>query len=787
MNFGLRKERMGPTNLKGVAMENAGIARLNGTSGRARTEGVEGADGAPGLSFTGRIANWSARHRWWVVTASALFIVLAMFISNTIGMEILDDEGIEGEAAVGADLVQERFDVVAVPTEQLVFSNPSLSVDDPVFRSTVEGLVQQLRALPEVQSVASYYDTQDPNMVSDDGSVLLAQLVIEGDTDDALDKIDPIQDKVHAAAESASGFEIVMAGTTSIDQQLEEIEKEDFGTMIMITMVLALVLMLIAFRSVVAATIPLIMALGAIFSAIGVATLVSHVYPMPEFLAQVVLLMGMAVGVDYSLFIVSRYRSEREAGRPKLEAITVACNTTGRAVFYAGVTVLLSLAGLMLTDSAIFASMAIGVIIVVSLALVASLTLLPAMLAVLGDNVNRLRLPIIGRDSKENNGGGIWGAITDKVLARPGILATVTAAALIALAVPVLSLDMGFGTGSDNYHDAVEGKRALQLLEENFTSGLAAPAYVIVDAPDVNSANVQASVARLVEAVARDDAFSPPFDIQVNGAGDLLYVQVPLVGGTDETVSENAVKHLRQDIIPPAFAGSDVQVYVSGATASSLDTTDHMNKAVPYVFGFVLGLAFLLLLVMFRSIVIPVKAIALNLLSVGAAYGVMVMVFQWGWGIGILGSEATGVIAPWLPLFMFAILFGLSMDYHMLLLSRIKEAYDQGYSNEESVSRGIKVTAGQITSAAAIMVGIFFTFALGRQIFAQQMGVGLGVAVLIDATVIRTVLLPASMKLLGDRNWYLPSWLDWLPKVGSDEGRQHDAAAPQPVPSVSGD
>ena len=766
-------------------MDSTSGHRLEGPGRATTSTGGQSATNRSGLSFTGRIGNWSARHRWWVVAASALFIVLAMFILNTVETEFLDYDG-EGESVKGNNLVEERFDVVPVPTEQLVFSNPSLDANDPVYRTTVEGLVRDLRALPEVESVTSYYDTNDPSMLSENGSVLLAQVVIKGDADDAEDKIDAILDTVHAAGEDADGFEIAMGGATSIQKQVEDIDKEDFSSMIVVTMVLALVLMLIAFRSVVTATIPLILAVGAIFSALGVATLVSHVYPMPDFLAQVVLLMGMAVGVDYSLFIVSRYRSERKAGRPKLEAITVACNTTGRAVFYAGVTVLLSLAGLILTHSAIFVSMAIGIIIVVSLALVASLTLLPAMLAVLGDNVNRLRLPIIGRESKENNGGGIWGAITDKVLARPGILATVTAAALIALAVPAVSLDLGWGTGSDNYHDAVEGKRALQLLEENFTGSLAAPAYVVVDANDVRSDGVQASVAELIEAVERDDAFSPPFDIQVNPAGDLLYVQVPLVGGTDEAVSESAVKHLRDDIVPGAFANSDARVYISGATAGSLDFTDQMSSTAPYVFGFVLGLAFLLL-VMFRSLVIPLKAIALNMLSVGAAYGVLVMVFQWGWGIGILGSEATGVIAPWLPLFLFAILFGLSMDYHMLMLSRIKEAYDQGYSNEESVSRGIKVTAGQITSAAAVMVGVFGTFALGRQIELQQMGLGLAVAVLIDATVIRTVLLPASMKLLGDRNWYLPSWLEWLPNVSTGEHSQTDEIVSGAVAAESGD
>ena len=306
----------------------------------------------------------------------------------------------------------------------------------------------------------------------------------------------------------------------------------------------------------------------------------------------------------------------------------------------------------------------------------------------------------------------------------------------------------------------MEGKRALQLLEEHFNVGLTQPAYVVVDAPDVNSPGVQAELGTLLQLVEQDEAFFPPFNVRVNNAGDLLFVEVPIIGAIDDEVSENAVRHLSNDVVPSAFDGDNAQVYVSGATAGSLDFTDKLTGTAPYVFGFVLGLAFLLLLVMFRSIVIPVKAIALNLLSVGAAYGVLVMVFQWGWGISLLGSDATGIIAAWLPLFLFAILFGLSMDYHMLILSRIKEAYDQGYSNEESVSMGIKVTAGQITSAAAIMVGIFGTFALGRQIELQQMGVGLGVAVLIDATLVRSILLPASMKLLGDRNWYLPKWLE---------------------------
>ena len=669
---------------------------------------------------------------------------------------------------------------MAVPTEQLVFSNPSLNVSSPVYRATVQGLVEVLRALPEVQSVASFYDTQDPGMVSGNGSVLLAQVVIAGDADDAIDKVDTILDAVREAGATAEGFEIAIAGSSSLEKQLEDIEKEDFGIMIIVTMVLALTLMLVAFRAAVAAVLPVILAVGSIFGALGIAALVSHVYPMIEFLAQIILLMGMAVGVDYSLFIVSRFRNERKAGRSKLEAITVASNTTGRAVFYAGMTVLLSLVGLFLTDSAIFAAMSIGVIIVVMVAIIASLTLLPAMLAVLGDNINRLRLPIIGRE--KDNEGGMWSTITDKVLKRPGVLATISAAGLIALAIPLFSLNLGFNTGADSYNDAVEGKRALKLLEEHFNVGLAQPAYVVVDAFDVNSAQVQASVDNLLQQVEGDEAFFPPFNIQMNEAGDLLYVEVPIIGTIDDQVSLDVVRHLSDDIVPAAFEGSGAQVYVSGVTAGSLDFTERMVDSAPYVFAFVLGLAFVLLTVMFRSVVIPVKAIVLNLLSVGAAYGVVVMVFQWGWGIGLLGSDATGIIGAWLPLFLFTILFGLSMDYHMLILSRIKEAHDQGYSNEESVSLGIKLTAGQVTAAAAVMVGVFGSFALGREIETQQMGLGLGVAVLIDATVVRSVLLPASMKLLGERNWYLPSWLDWLPKA-STEGPAMETPATDVVPA----
>ncbi len=463
-----------------------------------------------------------------------------------------------------------------------------------------------------------------------------------------------------------------------------------------------------------------------------------------------------------------------------MEAISVAANTTGRAVFYAGITVILSLTGLMLTRDFTFISMALGAIIVVFVATIASLTILPALLSLIGDNVNRLRIPFLGRESDQ---GGIWAAITRWVLARPIPMAGLTIAGLVVLTIPVLSMNLGFNAGADALPDALEGKRALVLLEQHFSSSLIVPAKVVIDAPDVNAPDIQSAISDVVRRVEGDDLFLGPFRTITNDQGNLARINVPLAGNIDDKASEDGVKLLREQIVPQAFAGTDAQVYIAGDTAESIDFRDRMFSSAYYVFAFVLGLSFILMLIMFRSIVIPIKALVLNLLSVGAVYGVLVIVFQWGWGISILGSEATGLIETWLPLFLFGILFGLSMDYHMLLLNRIKEEYDKHGDNERAVATGISLTAGQITSAAAVMVGVFAAFATSRILGLQQFGVGLAVAVFIDATIIRVVLLPASMKLLGEWNWYLPSWLKWLPRVTAPDaepfsGQSETAPAP---------
>jgi RND superfamily putative drug exporter len=551
---------------------------------------------------------------------------------------------------------------------------------------------------------------------------------------------------------------------------MNTVVNEEFGMILMIALLAGFIILLLAFGSVVAALVPLALALASIFAAVGAATVVSRFQPLNIYYYEMIVLLGLAVGIDYSLFVINRFRESREVGMPKLDAIRFASGTAGRAVFYAGVIVVVSVAGLLITMDPLFIGLGLGAMIVVFFSLIASLTLLPALLSLLGDNVNRLRIRGLGRPSR---GGGIWGFITDRVLRRPAIFATVTLVLLIALAVPLLSLHMGnTPITTDTIPEKLEGYRALELLEDHF-GGLSEMSALVVavdpgEGGNVDTPEIRASVEILIEDLEHDSSFVAPFHTQVNQDGDLLLISVPVVDPDDEDKAEEAVKEMRDDFIPAAFQTNGVDVLVGGGASYSVDARDNVKSTAPAVFAFVLGLAFVLLLVMFRSIVIPIKAIVLNLISVGAAYGVLILVFQEGVGDSLLNFKAVGIIEIFMPLFLFAVLFGLSMDYHMLVLSRIKEAYDSGRSNEESVSVGIKTTAAMITSAAAIMVLVFGAFSLSSAMFMKQMGVGLGVAILIDATLIRVVLLPASMKLLGDKNWYLPKWLEWLPRISPE-------------------
>jgi len=748
------------------------------------------------------MAMWSARHRKAVLVAWLLVVVAALGSCSTISPNTDIELKAPGESGKAFSLFQERFGVKEGSAQEiLVFSHPNLSVDDPAYQETIEGLLQDLKGLVVektavvggttvvsderiVSGATSHYDFGLPRELSPlvaqnetGGDITFAFLDLEGEATEAAEHIDLVLDAVAEADAQSDGFEILIGGDASINKQTSDVVEEDFARASVFEYPIMVVILVLAFGALVAAVVPLALALAAIIVANGMLAIISQSFALSEIYTHMVLLMGLATGIDYSLFVITRFRRERAAGSSKEEALRTASATSGKAVVFAGATVVLAVSGMFLVDNPIFMSLALASIVVVVLAVILSVTLLPALLAMLGDNVNRLRVPFLGRGTGEH--GGVWGVITDQVLARPAILAAVTVVALLAVAAPTVTFNLGFN-GVKSLSDDVEGKKAVVALENNFTIGLLQPAMVVVDAGEkknVFAEDIQQSANELVRLVDQESvtADSPdnPYGViaqepDINSAGDTELISVPINADTGEDRAIDAVNHLRDDLVAEAFSGSSARALVTGMTAANIDFRDMIYFRTPFVFVFVLGLAFIILLVMFRSIVIPIKAIILNLLSVGAAYGVLVLVFQEGWPPGVeelLGFQATGIVESWLPLFLFAILFGLSMDYHMFILGRVKETYERGASNEEAVSIGIKATAGTITSAAAIMVAVFIIFAFTRNIGLKQFGVGLGVAVLVDATVIRSILLPASMKLLGDWNWYLPSWLEWIPRV----------------------
>jgi RND superfamily putative drug exporter len=501
---------------------------------------------------------------------------------------------------------------------------------------------------------------------------------------------------------------------------------------------------------------------------LGILGPVSQLYPVDEQISSVILLVGLAVGVDYSLFNLRRQREERRAGHSNEAALAIAAATSGRAVLVSGITVMIAMAGMFLTGSATFMSFAIGTILVVAVAMLGSLTVLPAVLSKLGDKVDRGRVPIVSRLQGRNGGESrVWSAVLDRVLRHPLVSAVLAGAVLVVLAIPALRLNT-VDSGVEGIPDSLPIMQTYERIQDAFPGG-PIPLVAVIQADDVNDPAVVAGLEDMSEAALATDLMNKPVSVEVNPDGTVAVVSIPMKGNGTDSTSVAALETLREDVIPATVGQLDgVDTYVTGMTAGSEDFNEQMSSRAPLVFAFVLGLAFILLMATFRSIVIALKAIVLNLLSVAAAYGVLVWVFQDGHGEKLLGFESNGGIASWLPLFLFVLLFGLSMDYHVFIISRIREAFDGGMSTGDAVAHGIKSTAGVVTSAAVVMVAVFGVFATLGMLDFKQMGVGLAVAVLIDATIVRAVLLPATMKMLGDWNWYLPSWLGWLPKVSAE-------------------
>jgi RND superfamily putative drug exporter len=731
-------------------------------------------DHRPG--FTGRITRAAARHPWrtlalWVVLVAAAFAVSGQ-------MDLSGDTATAGtEATKAEDLIKNRLREETPPEEFLIIESQTAAADEPAFAGFVDSLVSDLRALEQVDSVVSYRDGAE-GLVSDDGRIALIMTTLTGDEDDAADTAEPLVDIVEEA-DGRDGFRVSTVGFGSIEGEMHTAIAEDLRQGEMIGIAVALVILLVVFGAAVAAGIPIILALLSIFVTVGATALVSNVMEMAQFIVFIITMIGLAVGIDYSLFIVQRFREERGHGREKLDAITTAGATASRTVFFSGMAVAIALAGMLITPDPTFQSFAVGAILVVVTTVLAALTLLPAVLGLLGDRVNWLTLPFIGRRGRAGSTDGLWGIITKVVTARPVISVVLTGGLLIAAAVPLLNINLGtIGIATLPQDSSV--RHAFGVLNDHFSDGVLT-ADIVIDAPDVNAPAVQDAIAELTAALD-DDGFFGASDIETNATGDLALLTVVMPGDSSSPQSESALQRLRNDYIPAAFDDDTAKIFVGGSTAQNVDSVQTQKDYLPLVFAFVLGFSFLLLLVVFRSIIVPLKAVIMNLLSVGAAYGVLVLVFQEGIGAGVFGFQETPVIEAWLPLFRFAILFGLSMDYHVFLLSRIKERYDETGDNSASVAHGLRQTAGIITGAALIMVAVFAGMASGDLVILQQVGFGLAVAIILDATIIRMVLVPASMELLGDWNWYFPSWLEWLPEIHIEGADVQTAAGKAAAP-----
>ncbi len=577
-----------------------------------------------------------------------------------------------------------------------------------------------------------------------------------------------------------SGYKVYVSGTASIGHDFNTAAEQDLAKGEMIGGLIALVILILVLGTLVAAVVPIILAVAAIVAALGATALVGQAYHLSFFVTNMITMMGLAVGIDYSLFVLSRFREERVRGHDVVTSVDIASATAGHAVLFSGLTVIIALLGMLIMPSTIFRSIAAGAIFVVSFAILASLTLLPATLSLLGDKVNKLRLPFIQNlqdEFDEQRTGGFWDKVASAVMHHPVIGVVAVTAVLLAFAIPYFSINTG-SAGVSTLPDSFQSKQGFQILERDFQGGQVTPAEIVVSG-NATSTEVKDAITTLTGILKTDSVFGPA-TYTTNQAGDLGLLSVQMTVDPNSRVANDAIRTLRDNYIPQAFHDVPVSVYVTGQTAVNVDSFAVTSKYTPIIFIFVLGLSFILLMIVFRSIVVPAKAIIMNLLSVGSAYGLLVLVCQKGFLHSVLGFQQVPTIEFWLPLFMFSVLFGLSMDYHVFLLSRIRERYVQTNDNTDAVAYGLRSTGRLITGAALIMVSVFGGFAMGSLVMLQEIGFGLGVAVFLDATIIRTILVPASMKLLGKANWYLPPVLNWLPRLNV-EGANEPAYGPEGV------
>jgi uncharacterized membrane protein YdfJ with MMPL/SSD domain len=712
----------------------------------------------PGV--TARLAAASARrpHRTLVAWGLLVLISLVLAITSLHGLTTTSQVA-GGTPSSQAEALYGRVtggQAGRQPTDVIVVSSATASVGSGAFRSIVAGLAARLRPDPGISGVQADLSPGSP-LVSAGGHAALIELRAATDAD-----IKPVVAAVRAAS-GTGGFAVAITGAHTVGGDFTALSSSDlrrgevdFGLPV------SIVVLLLVFGAVVAGLVPFFMALLSITVGLGIATIVAQEFSLSVFIVNMMTGMGLALGIDYSLFVISRFREERARGLGKDAAIAMTGATASRAVLFSGTTFVIALLGLFLVPTNVLRSLAAGAVIVGVVSVAAALTLLPAVLSLIGDRINALRIPLVGSSLGRAGGaeGRVWRSVINRVMRRP-VVSLVSAGALMVLAaVPVLGLHIG-QSGVATLPDSAASKQGYVAVAKYFPSQDPYPVEIVTAG---GSPADRADLARLRAVLAADPRFgSGP--IQASPDGSVLALTVPVQGDAVSSRDVAALGDLRQHMIPAAFAGSDTKVYVGGKTAETADYFHAVGAPTPYVLVFVLGLSFLLLMLAFRSVVIATLSVLLNLLSAGAAYGLLTLVFLHGIGAGLFGFQQVTAIDAWVPLFLFSVLFALSMDYQVFLMSRIKERYDQFGSTREAVADGVASMARIITGAALIIIVVFSGFARGQLVMFQQMGFGVSIALLLDATLIRIIVLPSALSLLGRRSWYLPGWLSWLPHL----------------------
>ncbi len=741
------------------------------TRTRSRSAAPPTGEGFRSTNVAARMGRWSAGHWKTAVAAWLVFVVAAFAIGAVAPLNLIKpkDSGV-GESARANKILDRSFDLDKTGlTEIVIVQSTTRTVNDPAFRATVNDAVRSLQGFDQAERIRSPFAAGNEGQISPDRHAAMIGFSPRGNLDEASEYIDTIAAATKRVQKAHPDFYVGEAGV-STEKALNKLINGGIARAGMIAIPLTILILLLVLGSLVATFVPILVGLTSVLATMGLVAGVSQLIPMDGQIQEVVLLIGLAVGVDYSLFYLRRERDERKAGNDERASLEAAAATSGRAVLISGFTVMIAMAGMLFAGQATFVSFAIGTMMVVGVAMVGSLTVLPALLSKLGDRVERGRLPFARRLRRgDAEGSRFWGAILRPVLRHPAISATAATGLLAILALPALSLHTA-AAGLDSLPKSQPELRAFHVLDKAFPGGATAASVAIAskDTPQIRSA-----IARLKRDALASGEMQNPITLEQSPDGSAFRLDIPLAGTGADRVSVHALATLRNKLLPATIGTvPGVEYGVTGGTAQSHDFNAKMKSAAPLVFGFVLLFAFLILLAAFRSIVVALKAIVLNLLSVAASYGMLVAVFQWGWGENLLDFNKTGGIVSWLPMFLFVILFGLSMDYHVFILSRIREGFDQGLSTDAAVEHGIRRTAGVVTGASVVMVAVFGVFTILPLLDLKEMGFGLAAAILIDATIVRAVLLPSTMKLLGDANWYLPTWLQWLPRL------EHGAAVP---------